>query len=71
MHAVSEFVKRPDDYVSQTKSENMSAPISGKHEVPKSEIIKYGEFAQATYDAFNNDAFPETYGNCRYKKQTF
>lgn len=32
------------------------------------EIIKYGEFAQATYDAFDHDAFSEYCGSCRYNK---
>lgn len=30
------------------------------------EIVKYGEFAQATYDAFDFDSFSEYYGSCRY-----
>ncbi|KAI5671018.1 hypothetical protein M9H77_11382 [Catharanthus roseus] len=30
------------------------------------EIIKYGEFAQATYDAFDFDSFSEYCGSCRY-----
>ncbi|XP_062162960.1 phospholipase A1-Igamma1, chloroplastic-like [Alnus glutinosa] len=30
------------------------------------EIVKYGEFAQATYDAFDFDSFSEYCGSCRY-----
>ncbi|KAL3510674.1 hypothetical protein ACH5RR_030075 [Cinchona calisaya] len=30
------------------------------------EIVKYGEFAQATYDAFDCDSFSEYCGSCRY-----
>nr|DAD33923.1 TPA_asm: hypothetical protein HUJ06_012774 [Nelumbo nucifera] len=30
------------------------------------EIIKYGEFAQAAYDAFDFDSFSEYCGSCRY-----
>ncbi|KAJ4844728.1 hypothetical protein Tsubulata_028354 [Turnera subulata] len=30
------------------------------------EIVKYGEFAQATYDAFDFDPFSEYCGSCRY-----
>ncbi|KAG6419359.1 hypothetical protein SASPL_121579 [Salvia splendens] len=30
------------------------------------EIIKYGEFAQANYDAFDFDFYSEYYGSCRY-----
>lgn len=32
------------------------------------EIIKYGEFAQATYDAFDFDSFSEYCGSCRYNR---
>ncbi|KAL6333480.1 hypothetical protein AAG906_028665 [Vitis piasezkii] len=79
MYTVSEFVDRRDDYMTRTRSlkENMWAPITWKHEVPnkwehlldplhpwlRREIVKYGEFAQATYDAFNNDS-----GNCQCER---
>ncbi|CAA3025784.1 phospholipase A1-Igamma1, chloroplastic [Olea europaea var. sylvestris] len=33
------------------------------------EIVKYGEFAQATYDAFDFDSFSEYCGSCRYNQQ--
>ncbi|KAI3942964.1 hypothetical protein MKW98_005476 [Papaver atlanticum] len=33
------------------------------------EIVKYGEFAQATYDAFDFDSFSEYCGSCRYNRQ--
>ncbi|KAH7836910.1 hypothetical protein Vadar_007291 [Vaccinium darrowii] len=32
------------------------------------EIVKYGEFAQATYDAFDFDSFSEYCGSCRYSR---
>ena len=32
------------------------------------EIVKYGEFAQATYDSFDFDSFSEYCGSCRYNK---
>ncbi|KAG5015257.1 hypothetical protein JHK85_021393 [Glycine max] len=32
------------------------------------EIVKYGEFAQATYDAFDYDSFSEYCGSCRYNQ---
>ncbi|XP_057763942.1 phospholipase A1-Igamma1, chloroplastic [Salvia miltiorrhiza] len=32
------------------------------------EIVKYGEFAQATYDAFDFDSFSEFCGSCRYNR---
>jgi hypothetical protein len=32
------------------------------------EVIKYGEFAQATYDAFDYDSFSEYCGSSRYNK---
>jgi hypothetical protein len=33
------------------------------------EIVKYGEFAQATYDAFDFDSFSEYCGTCRYNRR--
>ncbi|CAH9078715.1 unnamed protein product [Cuscuta epithymum] len=35
------------------------------------EIIKYGEFAQATYDAFDMDPYSEYYGSCLYGRREF
>ncbi|KAF9606526.1 hypothetical protein IFM89_025899 [Coptis chinensis] len=35
------------------------------------EIIKYGEFAQATYDAFDFDSFSEYCGSCRFNRHSF
>lgn len=32
------------------------------------EIVKYGEFAQATYDAFDSDQYSEYYGSCLYSR---
>ncbi|KAE8674207.1 hypothetical protein F3Y22_tig00111769pilonHSYRG00585 [Hibiscus syriacus] len=32
------------------------------------EIVKYGEFAQATYDALDFDSFSEYCGSCRYNR---
>ncbi|THG07034.1 hypothetical protein TEA_008484 [Camellia sinensis var. sinensis] len=32
------------------------------------EIVKYGEFVQATYDAFDFDSFSEYCGSCRYNR---
>lgn len=33
------------------------------------EIVKYGEFAQATYDAFDFDSYSEYYGSCMYNRR--
>ncbi|XP_052180606.1 phospholipase A1-Igamma1, chloroplastic [Diospyros lotus] len=33
------------------------------------EIVKYGEFSQATYDAFDFDPFSEYCGSCRYNEK--
>ena len=52
-------------HAGSSKWEHLLDPF---HPWLRAEIIKYGEFAQATYDAFNNDCFPEWYGNCRYRK---
>ncbi|XP_030468650.2 phospholipase A1-Igamma1, chloroplastic [Syzygium oleosum] len=45
--------------------ENLLDPL---HPGLRREIIKYGEFAQATYDAFDFDSFSEYCGSCRYNK---
>ncbi|CAM6099600.1 unnamed protein product [Calypogeia fissa] len=34
----------------------------------KAEILRYGEFAQATYDAFDGDKGSKHYGTCKYTK---
>ncbi|KAI3439148.1 Lipase_3 domain-containing protein, partial [Psidium guajava] len=46
--------------------ENLLDPL---HPWLRGEIIKYGEFAQATYDAFDFDSFSEYCGSCRYNKR--
>ncbi|KAF3450366.1 hypothetical protein FNV43_RR06446 [Rhamnella rubrinervis] len=43
--------------------ENLLDPL---HPLLRREIVKYGEFAQATYDAFDYDSFSEYCGSCRY-----
>ncbi|XP_030451708.2 phospholipase A1-Igamma1, chloroplastic [Syzygium oleosum] len=37
----------------------------------RSELIRYGEMAQACYDAFDFDPFSKYCGSCRYAKQEF
>ncbi|KAJ4980510.1 hypothetical protein NE237_031347 [Protea cynaroides] len=43
--------------------DNLLDPL---HPWLRREIIKYGEFTQATYDAFDFDSFSEYCGSCRY-----
>ncbi|KAI9198207.1 hypothetical protein LWI28_011853 [Acer negundo] len=43
--------------------DNLLHPL---HPWLRREILKYGEFAQATYDAFDFDSFSEYCGSCRY-----
>ncbi|KAK7359434.1 hypothetical protein VNO77_01394 [Canavalia gladiata] len=45
--------------------ENILDPL---HPWLRREIVKYGEFAQATYDAFDYDSFSEYCGSCRYNR---
>ncbi|KAK6150113.1 hypothetical protein DH2020_017638 [Rehmannia glutinosa] len=45
--------------------EDLLDPI---HPWLRREIVKYGEFAQATYDAFDFDAFSEYCGSCSYNR---
>ncbi|GAA0150913.1 phospholipase [Lithospermum erythrorhizon] len=46
--------------------ENLVEPVL--HPWLRREIVKYGEFAQATYDAFDFDSFSEYCGSCRYSR---
>ncbi|XP_077242240.1 alpha/beta-Hydrolases superfamily protein [Tasmannia lanceolata] len=46
-----------------TDWENILDPL---HPWLRREIVKYGEFAQATYDAFDFDSFSKYCGSCRY-----
>ncbi|KAA8519431.1 hypothetical protein F0562_013694 [Nyssa sinensis] len=45
--------------------DNLLDPL---HPWLRQEIVKYGEFAQATYDAFDFDSFSEYCGSCRYNR---
>ncbi|PKI68102.1 hypothetical protein CRG98_011698 [Punica granatum] len=51
-----------------TEWENLLDPL---HPWLRREIIKYGEFAQAAYDAFDFDRFSEHCGSCKYNKCKF
>ncbi|OMP11470.1 Lipase, class 3 [Corchorus capsularis] len=45
--------------------DNLLDPL---HPWLRREIVKYGEFAQATYDSFDFDSFSEYCGSCHYNK---
>ncbi|EPS66180.1 hypothetical protein M569_08597, partial [Genlisea aurea] len=45
------------------------AILNPLHPWLRREIIKYGEFSQATYDAFDFDPFSEYCGSCKYNKK--
>lgn len=47
-------------------SSNFEGLLDPLHPLLRREILKYGEFAQATYDAFDFDSFSEYCGSCRY-----
>ncbi|KAL5701995.1 hypothetical protein ACHQM5_027271 [Ranunculus cassubicifolius] len=51
-----------------TDYSNLLDPL---HPVLRKELIKYGEFAQATYDAFDFDPVSEYCGSCRYNPRKF
>ncbi|KAK9064335.1 hypothetical protein SSX86_015715 [Deinandra increscens subsp. villosa] len=46
--------------------ENLLDPL---HPDLRREVIKYGEFAQATYDAFDFDSFSEYCGSCLFNRR--
>ncbi|CAI9264196.1 unnamed protein product [Lactuca saligna] len=48
--------------------ENLLDPL---HPFVRRELIKYGEFSQATYDAFDFDSFSEYCGSCLFNRRKF
>ncbi|WCJ33506.1 alpha/beta-Hydrolases superfamily protein [Euphorbia peplus] len=50
-------------------STNWNSLLDPLHPWVRQEIVKYGEFAQATYDAFDFDPLSEYCGSCRYNKK--
>ncbi|KAK9267662.1 hypothetical protein L1049_010093 [Liquidambar formosana] len=49
-------------------SSNWDNLLDPLHPWLRREIVKYGEFAQATYDAFDFDPLSEFCGSCRYNR---
>ncbi|XP_057492934.1 phospholipase A1-Igamma1, chloroplastic [Actinidia eriantha] len=49
-------------------SQDWESLLNPLHPWLRREIVKYGEFAQATYDAFDFDSFSEYCGSCRYRE---
>lgn len=49
-------------------STNWETLLDPLHPWLRREILKYGEFAEATYDAFDFDSFSEYCGSCRFNK---
>ncbi|KAF8408815.1 hypothetical protein HHK36_004884 [Tetracentron sinense] len=47
---------------------NWNTLLNPLHPWLRREIVKYGEFVQATYDAFNFDSFSENCGRCIYNR---
>ncbi|KAE8699518.1 hypothetical protein F3Y22_tig00110577pilonHSYRG00088 [Hibiscus syriacus] len=48
-----------------------SFTIDPKDPLLRSELIRYGEMAQACYDAFDFDPFSKYYGSCRFTPRRF
>uniref|UniRef100_A0A7N0RDM9 Fungal lipase-type domain-containing protein n=1 Tax=Kalanchoe fedtschenkoi TaxID=63787 RepID=A0A7N0RDM9_KALFE len=51
-------------------SDNWSNLLDPLHPALRREIVKYGEFCEATYDAFDKDPLSEFCGSCIYTKHT-
>ncbi|OVA03058.1 Lipase [Macleaya cordata] len=51
------------------RSTDYDSLLNPLHPWLRREILKYGEFAQATYDAFDFDSFSEYCGSCRYNSR--
>ncbi|CAO2161363.1 unnamed protein product [Urochloa humidicola] len=52
-------------------SNNWEGLLDPIDDVLRAELIRYGEFAQATYDSFDYDRFSPYSGSCRYPAETF
>ncbi|KAJ6345414.1 hypothetical protein OIU78_008144 [Salix suchowensis] len=50
-------------------SSNWETLLDPLHSSLRREILKYGEFVQATYDAFDFDPLSEFCGSCRYNRR--
>lgn len=51
--------------------DNWSNMVEPMDPVVRSELISYGEMAQACYDAFNNDPYSKYCGSCKVPPDTF
>ncbi|KAL6333808.1 hypothetical protein AAG906_028994 [Vitis piasezkii] len=47
---------------------NWESPLDPLHPWLRREIVKYEEFSQATYDAFDYDSFSDFCGSCRHNR---
>ncbi|CAO2209612.1 unnamed protein product [Urochloa humidicola] len=52
-------------------SNNWDGLLDPIDDVLRAELIRYGEFAQATYDSFDYDRFSPYSGSCRFPAETF
>ncbi|BBN18747.1 phospholipase A1 [Marchantia polymorpha subsp. ruderalis] len=50
-------------------SENWDGLLDPMDPVLRGEMMRYGEFAQATYDAFDSDSHSRFCGSCKYNKK--
>jgi len=48
---------------------NWEGLLDPMDDILREEIIRYGEFAQACYDAFNFDPFSRYCGSCKYHRR--
>uniref|UniRef100_A0A0D6QS50 Fungal lipase-type domain-containing protein n=1 Tax=Araucaria cunninghamii TaxID=56994 RepID=A0A0D6QS50_ARACU len=51
-------------------SSNWEGMLDPMNNLLRSELIKYGEFAQACYDAFDFDPYSSNCGGCKYNRRT-
>jgi hypothetical protein len=67
-HSDGELAARWQEIHGSNNWEGLLDPIDA---VLLGELIRYGEFAQATYDSFDYDRFSPYCGSCKYAARTF
>ncbi|CAM6105746.1 unnamed protein product [Calypogeia fissa] len=66
-----EGVKILDTWREVQGKDNWDGMLDPLDDRVRSELIRYGEMSQATYDAFDNDEYSRFTGSCKYTKAEF
>ncbi|GLJ43094.1 hypothetical protein SUGI_0894380 [Cryptomeria japonica] len=69
---MDDYVSEMDDYMFQERkgANNWKGLLNPIHPLLKSEILRYGDFAQHSYDTFDNTRSSQYYGNSKHSKSS-